>query len=70
VCIIYGMVITGEYVECLRNCIDSVKCGVFTKWYCQGKVWRDYRIVLRGESAECLWNGFDRGKCVVFTECY
>jgi len=30
---VYGMVLTGESVECLRNGIDRVMCGVFTEWY-------------------------------------
>jgi len=30
---VYGLELTGESVECLRNGIDRGKCGVFTKWY-------------------------------------
>jgi len=42
---VYGMVLTGESVECLRNCTDSGSaerlgncidrgmCVVFTEWY-------------------------------------
>jgi len=29
VCSIYGMVLTGESVECLLNGTDRGKCGVF-----------------------------------------
>jgi len=30
---VYGMVLTGENVECLRNGIDRGKCGIFTELY-------------------------------------
>jgi len=30
---VYGMVLTGESVECLRNGTDRGKYGVFTEWY-------------------------------------
>ena len=30
---VYGMVLTGEIVECLRNGNDKRKCGVFSEWY-------------------------------------
>jgi len=29
---VYGIVLTKESVECLRNGIDRGKCGVFTEW--------------------------------------
>jgi len=78
----YGMLLTGESVECLRNGTDrgSVeflrngtdrgKCGVFTESYRQGKLWSVYGMVLTVESVECLRNGTDRGKCGVFKEWY
>jgi len=33
VCSVYGIVVTRESVECLRNGIDREKCGVFMEWY-------------------------------------
>ena len=60
----------GECVECLRNCTDRGKCGVFTVWYLQGKVWSVYGMVMTGEIVEFLRNGIDRGKCGIFTELY
>jgi len=54
------MVLTGESLECLRNGIDRVMCGVFTEWYWQGKVCSVYGIVLTWECVECLRNGTDR----------
>ena len=33
ICSVYGMVLTGESVEFVRNGIDWAKCGVFTEWY-------------------------------------
>jgi len=30
---VYGMVMTGEIVEFLRNGIDRGKCGIFTELY-------------------------------------
>jgi len=29
---VYGIVLTKESVECLRNGTDRGKCGVFTEW--------------------------------------
>jgi len=54
------MVLTGESVKCLRNVIDRGKCGVFTEWYLQGKVWNIYGMVLTWESVECLRIRIDR----------
>ena len=30
---VYGMVLTGESVECLRNGTDRGKGGVFLEWF-------------------------------------
>ena len=30
---VYGLVLTGEGVECLSNGTDRGKCVVFTEWY-------------------------------------
>jgi len=46
------MLLTGESVECLLNVTDRGKCGVFTEWYRQGKVWSVYGMVLTGESED------------------
>ena len=30
---VYGMLLTGDSVECLRNGNDRGNCGVFAEWY-------------------------------------
>jgi len=48
--IVYGIALTGESVEYLRNGTDRGKCEVFTERYCQGNVWSVYGMIPTGES--------------------
>ena len=44
---VYGMVLTGEIVECLRNGIDRGKCGVLRYGTDREKVMRQKIVFMR-----------------------